>query len=62
MKAITHNTYSSPDVLEFEEIEKPELTNDGVLVRVTAASINPADWYGLTGIPYVARALGGGVA
>jgi NADPH:quinone reductase-like Zn-dependent oxidoreductase len=26
-----------------------------VLVRVRAAAINPADWYGMTGTPYVAR-------
>ncbi len=55
MKAVVHNKYGSPDVLEIHEIDKPELTDDGVLVRVHAASINPADWYGLTGKPYVAR-------
>ena len=55
MRAIVHNTYGSPDVLEYQEIEKPELTDDGVLVRVRAASINPADWYSLTGKPYLAR-------
>jgi NADPH:quinone reductase-like Zn-dependent oxidoreductase len=41
--------------LEFEEIDRPDLTDDGVLVRVRAASINPADLYTLTGKPYVAR-------
>ena len=55
MRAVVRNTYGSPDVLEIQEIDKPELTDDGVLVRVRAASINPADWYGLTGRPYVAR-------
>jgi len=55
MKAIVRNTYGSPDVLELQETEKPDLTDDGVLVRVRAASINPADWYGLTGTPYFAR-------
>jgi NADPH:quinone reductase-like Zn-dependent oxidoreductase len=55
MRAIVRNTYGSPDVLELQEIEKPDLTDDGVLVRVRAASVNPADWYGLTGTPYVAR-------
>lgn len=56
MRAIVRSTYGSPDVLELEEVEKPDLADDGVLVRVRAASINPADWYGLTGTPYVARA------
>ena len=55
MKAVVRNTYGSPDVLEFQEIDKPELTDDGVLVKVRAVSINPADWYGMTGKPYVAR-------
>ena len=26
-----------------------------MLVRVRAASVNPADWYGMTGTPYIAR-------
>jgi NADPH:quinone reductase-like Zn-dependent oxidoreductase len=55
MKAIIHNRYGSPDVLELQEIEKPEVTDDEVLVRVRAASVNPADWYGMTGTPYVGR-------
>jgi NADPH:quinone reductase-like Zn-dependent oxidoreductase len=55
MKAIVHSTYGSPDVLELREVEKPDVANDGVLVRVRAASINPADWYGITGRPWVAR-------
>ncbi|MBI4416732.1 MAG: NAD(P)-dependent alcohol dehydrogenase, partial [Euryarchaeota archaeon] len=55
MKAIVRNTYGSPDVLELQETDKPDLTDDGVLVRVRAASINPADWYALTGKPYFGR-------
>jgi NADPH:quinone reductase-like Zn-dependent oxidoreductase len=54
MKAIVRDTYGSPDVLELREIEKPELTDDGVLVRVRAASVNRGDWYALTGL-YVGR-------
>ena len=56
MKAVVYNTYGSPDVLELQEVEKPDLADDSVLVRVRAASVNPADWYGLTGRPFVARA------
>ena len=59
MKAIVHDRYGSPDVLELQEVEKPNVTDDGVLVRVRAASVNPADWYGMTGLPYVGRALMG---
>ena len=59
MRAIVHNTYGSPDVLELQEIDKPDPTDDEVLVRVRAASVNPADWYGVTGTPYVGRVLMG---
>jgi len=59
MRAIVHNTYGSPDVLEYQEIEKPELTDDAVLVRVRAASINPADMYSLSGRPLLVRIRGG---
>jgi NADPH:quinone reductase-like Zn-dependent oxidoreductase len=59
MRGIVHNRYGSPDVLELDEIEKPEVAEDGVLVRVHAASVNRLDWYGVTGTPYVARVMGG---
>jgi NADPH:quinone reductase-like Zn-dependent oxidoreductase len=59
MKAIVHGAYGSPDVLELREIEKPELADDLVLVRVHAASVNPADWYGVSGRPWIARATTG---
>ena len=56
MKTVVHKRFGSPiEVLEFEEIEKPELVDDGALVRVRAASINPADWYGVMGRPYFGR-------
>lgn len=50
MRAVVHDRYGSPDVLELQDIEKPAPNNDEVLVRVRAASVNPADWYGMTGI------------
>ena len=59
MKAIVHTTYGSPDVLELREIEKPDVADDGVLVRVRAASVNPADWYGIAGRPWLARPMMG---
>ncbi len=54
MKAIVRDTYGSPDVLKLREVEKPDLTDDGVLVRVHAASVARGDWYTLTGI-YIGR-------
>jgi NADPH:quinone reductase-like Zn-dependent oxidoreductase len=56
MRALVRNRYGSPDALELQEIEKPDLADDGVLVRVRAVSVNPADWYTMTGTPYLFRA------
>jgi NADPH:quinone reductase-like Zn-dependent oxidoreductase len=60
MKAAIHERYGSEHV-EVREVERPEPTEDGVLVRVRAASINRADWYGVAGKPLVARPMMGGV-
>lgn len=55
MKAIVQDAYGSPDVLKLEEIEKPAVPDDGVLVRVRAASLNAADWHFMRGEPLIAR-------
>jgi NADPH:quinone reductase-like Zn-dependent oxidoreductase len=55
MKAIVQDRYGSPDVLELEDLDKPEPGDDEVLVGVHAASVNPADWHLLRGEPYIAR-------
>jgi NADPH:quinone reductase-like Zn-dependent oxidoreductase len=61
MKAALRRRYGSPDVLELGEVERPELVDDGVLVRVRATSINRADWYALNGAPTIARPAMGGL-
>jgi len=60
MRAMVYERYGPPDVLELKEIERPAVVDDGVLVRVHAASVNPFDWHFLTGTPYLAR-LGAGL-
>lgn len=55
MKAVVRRCYGPPDVLTLEEIEKPAPTAGRVLVKVHAASINPADWHFVRGEPYVIR-------
>ena len=55
MKAMVYDRYGSPDVLELRDVERPDVTDDGVLVRVQAASVNPVDWHMLTGAPYLVR-------
>jgi NADPH:quinone reductase-like Zn-dependent oxidoreductase len=55
VKAAVYHRFGSPDVLELQDVDQPALTDDGVLVRVHASSVNPAEWYAVTGRPYVAR-------
>ncbi len=59
MKAIVQDRFGSPDVLQFVDVDPPEIGADDVLVRVHAAAINPYDWHVLRGDPYVARLMGG---
>ena len=61
MKAIVHDSYGSPDVLKLRDIDKPEVGDDDVLVRVHAASANPGDWHVIRGEPYFLRAMGSGL-
>jgi NADPH:quinone reductase-like Zn-dependent oxidoreductase len=60
MKAILCRKPGRPDVLELDEIERPPMAEDGVLVRVHAASVNPVDFFPLSGVAYAARLLSGG--
>jgi len=60
MKAIVYRCYGSPDVLEFEDVEKPTPADNEVLVKVHAASVNPLDWHYMRGSPYLMR-LGSGL-
>jgi NADPH:quinone reductase-like Zn-dependent oxidoreductase len=52
---MVHHKYGTPDVLELRDVDQPAVTGDGVLVRVRAVSVNPAEWYAVTGTPYLAR-------
>ena len=59
MKAIVRDKYGPPDVVDLQEVEQPELADDGVLVRVRACSVNQVDWYEVTGTPWIARPMTG---
>ena len=56
MTAIVHRRYGrpGPGVVELREVAVPVPDDDQVLVRVRASSVNPVEWYGVTG-PYFAR-------
>jgi NADPH:quinone reductase-like Zn-dependent oxidoreductase len=55
MKAVVYHEYGQPDVLTLETVPKPEVGDDGVVIRVRAASVNPYDYHMTTGTPYLAR-------
>jgi NADPH:quinone reductase-like Zn-dependent oxidoreductase len=61
MKAVVYTEYGSPDVLQIREIKKPTPNDDQVLVKVRAAAINPLDWHFMEGMPYIMRAMVGGM-
>ena len=50
MKAIVVHEYGPPEVMELEEVGRPEPSGTQVLVRVHAAGVNPVDTYLRTGI------------
>jgi len=59
MKAIVYTTYGSPDVLQLKDVEKPTPKDNQVLVKVHAASANPADWHLMRAEPFLARLANG---
>jgi NADPH:quinone reductase-like Zn-dependent oxidoreductase len=59
MKAMTRAGFGPPEALELREIDRPEPSDDEVLVRVRAASLNRYDWYNLTGTPWIGRPMTG---
>jgi NADPH:quinone reductase-like Zn-dependent oxidoreductase len=61
MKAIVQERFGSPDVLRSVDTDPPEVGPDDVLIRVHAASLNPADWHIVRGDPLVARLMGIGL-
>jgi NADPH:quinone reductase-like Zn-dependent oxidoreductase len=61
MKAIVQTEYGSPDVLSLQEIDKPVVPANGVLVQVRAASVNAGDWHLMRGDPFLTRLMFGGI-
>ena len=56
MKAIVQGGYGAPQrVLKLEEVDRPPVVNDDVLIRVRATSVNTPDWITVAGVPYILR-------
>lgn len=61
MKAISQSNYGSTDMLSLQEVDKPVVTDKGVLVKVQAASVNSGDWHLMRGKPFLIRLMFGGL-
>ena len=55
MKAIIQRAYGDASMLKIDEIDRPVIGDDDVLVRVRAAGLNHADWVYTSGTPLIAR-------
>jgi NADPH:quinone reductase-like Zn-dependent oxidoreductase len=55
MQAVVQDRYGSAEVLEVQDVDRPEIGDGDVLVRVQAASIHIGDWILMTGSPFVMR-------
>src|ERR1700683_2798096 len=51
MRAIVRTKYGPPGALQFAEVEKPTPTDNEVLIKVRAASVNPLDLFSMRGAP-----------
>jgi NADPH:quinone reductase-like Zn-dependent oxidoreductase len=61
MKAIVQDTYGSTEVLQLRDIDKPDIADDEVLVRVHAAGVDRGVWHVMAGLPYPIRLAGYGL-
>lgn len=59
MNAIVCTKYGSPDVLKFEEVQKPVPGDDEVLIKVHAAAVNAGDWHLMRADPFMIRFMYG---
>tara|TARA_R110000868_G_scaffold410693_5_gene699844 strand:+ start:22801 stop:23802 length:1002 start_codon:yes stop_codon:yes gene_type:complete len=55
MNAIVATGYGSPDVFEYQKVEKPKIGADEILVRVHATSVTSAHTFIRTGYPLIGR-------
>jgi NADPH:quinone reductase-like Zn-dependent oxidoreductase len=61
VRAIVQDAYGSADVLRLREIERPDVRDDEVRIRVVAAGVDRGALHLMTGVPYLMRILGVGL-
>ena len=59
IRAVMQRCYGVPDGLHVESIAKPVPGQGQVLIKVRASSVNPAEWYGVSGQPRMIRLSNG---
>ena len=55
MHAIVQDEYGTADALRIDEIDRPTIAPDEVLVRVQAAGLDGGTWHFMAGMPYLFR-------
>lgn len=61
MRALVYTEYGPPDVMHVTEVPKPVPTDNEVLIRIRAASVNALDWRLIGGKPLPVRMMTGGL-
>jgi NADPH:quinone reductase-like Zn-dependent oxidoreductase len=62
MQAITQNRYGTvpEDVMRLDQVTRPDIGDDDVLIQVRAAAVDRGTWHVMAGQPYLMRLLGFG--
>jgi NADPH:quinone reductase-like Zn-dependent oxidoreductase len=61
MQAIVQSAYGSADVLRVEEVDRPTIEADEVLIEVHAAGLDRGTWHLMAGQAYLIRLMGYGL-
>ena len=59
MRAVVQDEYGPPEVLHIEDVERPVLKEDGVMIRVRAATVSQTDTHARAAHPFFWRLFAG---
>ena len=61
MRAIVQESFGGAEVFELQEITRPDIGADEVLLKVAAAGLDRGTWHAMAGKPYMMRLAGFGL-
>jgi NADPH:quinone reductase-like Zn-dependent oxidoreductase len=61
MRAVVQHAYGSAETLQLDDIARPTVAADEVLIEVHAAGVDRGVWHLMTGMPYLVRVMGYGL-